>query len=133
MLPTTRQGILAVRRPDEWTQIDVTVDSGACVSVVPISICEGISILDNDISRGRAAYELANVATIPNLGERRCEVITFGNLQASKITFQVADVHNLCCRYRDVSTWDSIASSQGLGRAHPVREARQSLHGEDVD
>ena len=36
---------------------------------------------------------MANGATIPNFGERRCEVMTIGSLQANRITFQVADVH----------------------------------------
>ena len=88
-----RQGISVVRRPDDWTQIEVAVDSGACVSVMPVSTCEGISILENEWSKGGAEYEVANGATIPNLGERRCEVMTVGSPQAKRITFQVADVH----------------------------------------
>ena len=67
-----------MRRPDEWTQIDVTVDSGACVSAMPIGICEGIDVMENDLSRSGAEYEVTNAATIPNLGERRCEVMTIG-------------------------------------------------------
>ena len=39
------------------------------------------------------SLEVANVATTPNLGERKCEVMTVGSLQAKRITFQVADVH----------------------------------------
>ena len=93
LIPVMRQGISVVRRPDEWTQITVTVDSGACVSVMPVGTCEGISILENEWSRGGAEYEVANGATIPNLGERRCEVMTVGSQQAKMITFQVADVH----------------------------------------
>ena len=79
LIPVMRQGISVVRKPDEWTQITVTVDSGACVSVMPVGICEGISILENEWSRGGAEYEVANGATIPNLGERRCEVMTVGS------------------------------------------------------
>jgi hypothetical protein len=82
-----------MRRPEEWTQIDVTVDSGACVSVMPVGICEGIDAMENELFRNGAEYEVANGATIPNLGERRCEVMTVGSLQAKRITFQVADVH----------------------------------------
>ena len=47
LLPVMRRGISAVRKPDAWTQNDVTVDCGACVSVMPIGICEGISVLGN--------------------------------------------------------------------------------------
>ena len=82
-----------MRRPDEWIVLEVTVDSGACISVMPIGSCEGIDIIENELSRNGAEYEVANGATIPNLGERRCEVMTVGSLQPKRITFQVADVH----------------------------------------
>jgi hypothetical protein len=93
LLPVRRPGISAMRSPDEWTELEVTVDSGACISVMPIASCEGIDILENELSRSGAEYEVANGATIPNLGERRCEVMTVGSLQPKRITFQVADVH----------------------------------------
>ena len=93
MLLVRRQDISTMRHPDEWTEFDVTVDSGACVSVMPVGICEGIDIIENDLSRSGAEYEVAKAATIPNLGERRREVMTVGSLQPKRITFQVADVH----------------------------------------
>ena len=64
-----RHVISTLRRPDEWTETEVTADSGACVSVMPVGICEGIEIFDNEVSRVGAEYEVANGATIPNLGE----------------------------------------------------------------
>ena len=82
-----------MRRPEEWIELEVTVDSGACISVMPIASCEGIDIEENELSRSGAEYEVASGATIPNLGERRCEVMTVGSLQPKRITFQVADVH----------------------------------------
>ena len=82
-----------MRRPDECTEIEVTVDSGARVSVMPVGICEGIDIVENELSRNGAEYKVANGATIPNLGERKCDVVTVGSLQAQRITFQFADVH----------------------------------------
>ena len=88
-----RSGISAVQRPDEWVLIDVTVDSGACVSVMPAGLCTGISIVDNDLSRGGVEYEVANGESIANLGERRCQVMTVGSMIPKQITFQVADVH----------------------------------------
>ena len=93
LLPVRRPGISTMRRPDEWIELEVTVDSGACISVMPIGSCEGIDIIENELSRNGAEYEVANGATIPNLGERRCEVMTVGSLQPKRITFQVADVH----------------------------------------
>ena len=89
LLPDRMQGISSVRRPGEWTQIDVTVDSGACVCVMPIGICEGIDVMENELSHNGAEYEVANGPTIPNLGERKCEVMTVGS---QRFTFQVADV-----------------------------------------
>ena len=88
-----RSGISAVQRPDEWVLIDVTVDSGACVSVMPSGLCTGISIVENDLSRGGVEYEVANGESIANLGERRCQVMTVGSMIPKQITFQVADVH----------------------------------------
>ena len=93
--PKTRPGLSNIRNPEEWIQIEVTVDSGACVSVMPVEVCEGIGILQTALSRGDnpQEYEVANGETIPNLGERKCEVMTVGSIQAKRITFQVADVH----------------------------------------
>lgn len=40
-----------------------------------------------------AEYEVANGESIPNLGERRCLLMTVGSKAAKKIVFQIADVH----------------------------------------
>ena len=82
-----------MRRLSECIELKVTIDSGACISVMPIASCEGIDIMENELSRNGAEYEVANGATIPILGERRYEVMTIGSLQPKRITFQVADVH----------------------------------------
>ena len=52
-----------MRRPNEWTEIEVTVDSGACVSVMPVGICEDIDIIEHEFSRNVAEYEVANGAS----------------------------------------------------------------------
>jgi hypothetical protein len=88
-----KPGISTIKGPQEWTEIEITVDSGACVTVMPRSLCEGISILQNRLSREGVEYEVANGAHIPNLGERRCEMMTIGSNIAKRIVFQVADVH----------------------------------------
>ena len=88
-----RSGISTVQRPDEWVLINVTVDSGACVTVMPSGLCPGISIIDNDLSRSGVGYEVANAEFIANLGQRRCQVMTVGSMIPKQITFQVADVH----------------------------------------
>ena len=93
LLPVRKNAISAVQRPDEWIEIEITVDSGACVTVMPRALCPGISILQNRLSREGVEYEVANGAHIPNLGERRCEMMTIGSNVGKRITFQVADVH----------------------------------------
>ena len=49
--PKIRQGLSNIRNPEEWIQIEVTVDSGACVSVMPVEVCKGIGILQTALSR----------------------------------------------------------------------------------
>ena len=88
-----RSGISAVNNPDDWIAIDVTVDSGACITVMPSGLCPGIRIMENDLSRGGVEYEVANGESIANLGEKRCQVMTIGSMSPKKIVFQIADVH----------------------------------------
>ena len=59
---------------------------------MPIATCEGPDVIENELSRHGAEYEVANGATIPNLGKRRCEAMTVGRVQPKRITFQVAEV-----------------------------------------
>ena len=88
-----KPSISTVKNPEEWTEIEITVDSGACVTVMPRTLCEGISILQNRLSREGVEYEVANGAHIPNIGERRCQMMTIGSNSCKSIVFQVADVH----------------------------------------
>ena len=44
-------------------------------------------------SRAGVEYEVANGESIPNLGERQCQVMTVGSMTPKKITFQIAEVH----------------------------------------
>ena len=63
----------------EWTLIDVIVDSGACETFMPKSLCEHIHITPSKQSIDGADYEVASGETIPNLGERICEVYAEGS------------------------------------------------------
>ena len=82
-----------IKGPQEWTDIEISVDSGANVTVMPRSLCEGIGILQNRLSREGVEYEVANGAHIPNLGERRCEMMTLVSKICKRHVFQVAHVH----------------------------------------
>ena len=84
--------ISAVSPSDDWIEVEVTVDSGACETVMPANLAQGIPIVKSSCSH-EAEYEVANGATIPNLGERRCLLMTLGSPTTKKIVFQVADVH----------------------------------------
>ena len=92
LIPKKTNAISIVQSPDDWIEIEVTVDSGACETVMPADLCTGISIMQSTTSHG-AEYEVANGESIPNLGERRCLLMTLGSKAAKKIVFQVADVH----------------------------------------
>ena len=88
-----RPAISTVKSPDEWIEIEITVDSGVCFTVMPRFLCKGISILQNRLSREGVEYEVANGAHIPIFGERRCEFMTLGSRSCKRIVLQVADVH----------------------------------------
>ena len=64
----------------KWIEIEITVDSGACETVMPMSWCRGISVLSSRQYMDGVEYEVANGETIPNLGERRCLMSTAGSL-----------------------------------------------------
>ena len=76
-----------------WREIEVTIDSGACDTVMPLSMCSEITLHESERQRGRMEYEVANGETIPNEGERHCLMMTSGATTPKRITFQVADVH----------------------------------------
>ena len=94
--------ILTVKNPnclstinpaEEWIELEVTVDSGACDTVMPQELCRGIPIVDSAGPRAGLEYKVANGDGLPNLGERRCLLMTLGSSTAKRIVFQVADVH----------------------------------------
>ena len=76
----------------EWVEAEVTVNSGACDTVIPVSSCS-FKVLPSYQTRHEMEYEVANGASIPNLGERKCIICTPGSLEEKRITFQVVDVH----------------------------------------
>ena len=78
---------------DGWIEIELTADSGACDTVIPRTMAESIPIVPSLASLRGMEYEVANGASIPNLGERRCLVWTDGATEAKTMSMQVADVH----------------------------------------
>ena len=76
-----------------WVEIEITIDSGACDTVMPAAMCGHISILQTEDSRRGVEYEVANGETIPNLGERHCFLMTENSHVMKEIVFQCADIH----------------------------------------
>ena len=60
---------------------------------MPAGLCTGTPIIPNSLSLAGVEYEVGNGESIPNLGERQCEVWTIGSVSPKRIVFQVADVH----------------------------------------
>ena len=78
---------------EEWFEIELTADTGACDTVIPRTSCPKIPIQSSLQSLRQMEYEIADGSTIPNLGERRCLMWTEDATQARHINMQVADVH----------------------------------------
>ena len=76
-----------------WQEIEVTVDAGACDTVIPLSLCSDTLRHESEQQRSGMEYELANGASIRNKGERRCLMMTKYASGPKRIATQVADVH----------------------------------------
>ena len=72
---------------------EVTVDSGACDTVMPLRYCSSIPTVPSNQSKAGMSDEVADGGEIPNLGERKYLMLTPGCHFPKKIIFQVADVH----------------------------------------
>ena len=60
---------------------------------MPEGMCPGISLLSTKASRDGLEYEVANGEGLPNLGEKRCLMMTEDSSMTKRIIFQCADVH----------------------------------------
>ena len=68
----SRPLLSALGRYKGWQEIKITVDSGASDTVMPLSLCADIPVLASMQSKSGLEYEVANGASIPNEGERKC-------------------------------------------------------------
>ena len=76
-----------------WQEIEITVDSGACDTVLPTGMSPHILLLQNELSKSGMEYEVANGQSLPNMGEKRCVMMTENSSLGKHIIFQCADVH----------------------------------------
>ena len=105
--------------------IDVTVDSGACVTVMPAGLCQGITIVENDLCKNGVEYEVANGESIENPEERRCEVMTIGSMIPKRIVIQIADVHKPLLSI-NAQTWATTATSAKKEEAFEIASRARS-------
>ena len=87
------KGTILALGPQDWVEIELTVDSGACDTVMPEGMCPQISLLESVGSKAGYEYEVANGEALPNLGEKRCVMMTEDSSVMKRLTFQCADVH----------------------------------------
>ena len=59
----------------EWEEIEVTVDSGACDTVIPLDVLSQVELSPSPQSEAGLKYEAASGHEIENVGERRCVVM----------------------------------------------------------
>lgn len=78
---------------DQWCEIELTADTVACDTVIPRDLCPGIPMEPSMPSIAGMECEAASGQSIPNLGERRCEMWTDGASQGKLLSMQFADVH----------------------------------------
>ena len=88
-----RNPLSVVQPAPEWMEIEITIDSGACDTVMPDNMCPHISLLSSDSSRAGLEYEVANGEGLPNLGEKKCLMMTEDSDMMKRVIFQCADVH----------------------------------------
>ena len=90
-------GAASGKGPEEWIEIELTADTGACDTVIPKTMkglnLESIPIVDSLQSLRHMEYEVANGQSLPNLGERRCLMWTEHATEARQLNMQVADIH----------------------------------------
>ena len=61
--------------------------------MLPTKLCPQIALIETPISKAGMEYEVANGAGLPNMGEKRCVVMTEDSTLPKHMTFQCADVH----------------------------------------
>lgn len=76
-----------------WQEIEITAESGACDPVMPEGMCPQIILVPSAYSKKGPEYEVANGEALPNLGEKKCLLMTEDSSVMKKVVFQCADVH----------------------------------------
>ena len=93
MLGEAKSNTISLAVEPKWQEIEFTVDSGACDTVMPGEECAHRDVVSSEKSRKGLNYEVANGHEIPNQGERRCVAMTENSRTPKRIEIQVASVH----------------------------------------
>ena len=81
---------------DDWQYVDMTVDSGAADSVMPLDTCTNYPLLEGEQKKLGVYYIAANGREMDNEGERRVRFTTQHGGDRN-LTFQVTEVHKTLC------------------------------------
>ena len=98
MTKATTQGAMTISGvaptgPSGWEVIEITLDSGACDTVLPSAMLSSIKTESTAASRNGEEYEVANGNFILNEDQKRCLMMTPDSAVPKGIVFQVSDVH----------------------------------------
>jgi len=85
-----------VRRAPQWVKLEAVVDSGAAESVAPESMAPWIPMKESEGSKRGQTYLSASGDKLPNLGEKKFDMMTVEGHWA-QATFQVAEVTRPLC------------------------------------
>ena len=77
----------------EWEKIELTVDSGAAETICPTSCAPGVKTTAGIKMTQGVRYTCAGGRKIPNLGEKKCVMMTTESNAERRLTIQVADVN----------------------------------------
>ena len=91
--PATKSSLSPMTAPeDECYEVELTADTRARDKAVPKLMCTGNSITPSVQPLSGMEYEVVTGESIPNLGEKRCEMWTEEASAPKSISMQVADV-----------------------------------------
>ena len=83
--------VMPIQPSGSWEKMEIIIDSGATVSVMPPSAAACYPVAQGAASRAGVCYEVANGQELPNLGEKFMAVLTSEGTVRGHLS-QVADV-----------------------------------------
>ena len=97
-----------------WHHLETVMDSGAAESVAPTSMAPWIKVEESEGSRRGQTYMSASGDRLPNLGEKKFDIVTESGMSATA-TYQVADVTRALCSVSRVCDKGSTVTFTATG------------------